>query len=248
MSSESTFRWCGLAAGVVAGALALASCADFSRGEPSPAATDAGARPEGGSDAAASDGAAVSFATDVYPLLVPTCQSCHATGQQAGDTQLLFTGDAAADYPTVIMFVDTSAPGRKPPAVQAERQRSPGRNGVRRGIARVPDHPALDRARSPAMNRRLNVVARSGSRRRRRRHVAACAQLESDAGPTVVVPGPTIVATGPHARHDRHDGRDHRHDQGRHGRELHLHQRRSRPSPPSTARASSPASRPARRR
>ena len=60
--------------------------------------------------AATPDGAALSFATDVYPLLVPTCQSCHATGQQAGDTQLLFTGDAPADYPTVIMFVDTSAP------------------------------------------------------------------------------------------------------------------------------------------
>ena len=110
MSSNATVRWCGLAAGVFAGVLALASCADFSRGEPSPAATDAGAQPEGGSDAATSDGAAVSFATDVYPLLVPTCQSCHATGQQAGDTPLLFTGSAPDDYPTVVTFVDTSAP------------------------------------------------------------------------------------------------------------------------------------------
>ena len=108
MSSDATIRWGGLAAGVFAGALALASCADFSRGDPSPA-PDAGARPDGG-DAAASDGAAVSFATGVYPLLVPTCQSCHATGQQAGDTQLLFTGSAPDDYPTVVTFVDTSAP------------------------------------------------------------------------------------------------------------------------------------------
>ncbi len=108
MNSDATFRWRGLAAGVLAGALALASCADFSRGEPSPA-TDAGARPDGG-DAAAPDGAALSFATDVYPLFVPTCQSCHATGEQAGDTQLLFTGSAPDDYPTVITFVDTSAP------------------------------------------------------------------------------------------------------------------------------------------
>jgi hypothetical protein len=110
MNSESRFKWAGLAAGALAGALALVSCADFSRGEPSAAATDAGAQPDGGGDGATSDGGAVSFATDVYPLLVPTCQSCHATGQQAGDTQLLFTGDAAADYPTVIMFADTSAP------------------------------------------------------------------------------------------------------------------------------------------
>src|SRR4051794_34122977 len=108
MNSDATFRWANLAAGTLAGALALASCADFSRGEP--AATDAGARPDAGGEAATSDGAAVSFATDVYPLLVPTCQSCHAAGQQAGDTQLLFTGAAPADYPTVIMFVDTSGP------------------------------------------------------------------------------------------------------------------------------------------
>jgi hypothetical protein len=35
---------------------------------------------------------------------------CHAPGQMAGDTQLLFTGTAATDYPTVLNFVDTSAP------------------------------------------------------------------------------------------------------------------------------------------
>jgi len=108
MSSDATFSWRGLAAGALAGALALASCADFSRGEPSPA-TDAGTRPDGG-DAAAPDGAALSFAVDVYPLLVPACQSCHATGEEAGDTNLLFTGAAPDDYATVVTFVDTSAP------------------------------------------------------------------------------------------------------------------------------------------
>src|SRR4051812_6833869 len=109
MNSDSTFTAGRLAAIVLAGALALASCADFSRGEPSPAATDAGGHPDGG-DAATSDGAALSFATQVHPLLVPTCQACHAPGEQAGDTQLLFTGDAPADYATVIPFVDPSAP------------------------------------------------------------------------------------------------------------------------------------------
>src|SRR4051794_14305310 len=110
MNSDANLRWAGLVAGALAGALAVVSCADFSRGEPSTAATDVGAQPDGGGDGATSDGAAVSFATDVYPLLVPTCQSCHATGEQAGDTQLLFTGAAPADYATVVMFVDTSAP------------------------------------------------------------------------------------------------------------------------------------------
>jgi len=93
------------------GALALAApaCADFSRGAPSPA-VDAGAPVDGGGSEGGEGGASVSFATDVYPLLVPTCQMCHAPGQMAGDTQLLFTGTAATDYPAVIMFVDTSAP------------------------------------------------------------------------------------------------------------------------------------------
>jgi hypothetical protein len=109
MSSDQRCTWHGLAAGALACALALAACADFSRGEPSPVA-DAGPRPDGG-DAATADGAApLSFATAVYPLLVSACQGCHSAGNEAGDTQLLFTGSAAADHATVVMFVDTSAP------------------------------------------------------------------------------------------------------------------------------------------
>jgi hypothetical protein len=104
-------RW--LVASALACALALAACADFSRGEPSPtSAADASAQPDGGGgDGATGDGAAtLSFAAAVYPLLVPTCQGCHSAGNEAGDTQLLFAGDAAADHATVVMFVDTSAP------------------------------------------------------------------------------------------------------------------------------------------
>src|SRR4051794_9263906 len=110
MNSEARFIPV-LIAGALAGGLAFggAACADFSRGEPSPA-PDAGNPPEGGTDTGGDGGAALSFATDVYPLLVPTCQMCHAPGQMAGDTQLLFPGTAATDYPTVLMFVDTSAP------------------------------------------------------------------------------------------------------------------------------------------
>jgi len=100
-----------LIAGVAVCALALAACADFSRGEPSPV-VDAGARPDGttADGATTGDGATVAFATTVYPLLVPTCQTCHSAGNEAGDTQLLFVGDAAADHAAVVMFVDTSAP------------------------------------------------------------------------------------------------------------------------------------------
>jgi hypothetical protein len=105
MSSDRGF-W---VVGALGAALALVGCADFSRGEPSPAPPDAGGPPAGDA-ATAEGGAALSFATDVYPLLVPTCQMCHAAGQEAGNSQLLFAGTAAADYPTVLMFVDTSAP------------------------------------------------------------------------------------------------------------------------------------------
>ena len=108
MSSESLVIRC-LVAAALAGGLTLGACADFSRGEPSPK-VDAGGTDGGGSDGGGSDGVALSFATDVEPLLVPACQMCHAPGQMAGDTQLLFTGTADTDYTTVLMFVDTSAP------------------------------------------------------------------------------------------------------------------------------------------
>jgi hypothetical protein len=110
MTSDQRYTRLGLIAGVLACAVALAACADFSRGEPTPVA-DAGARPDGGGDATTADGAApLSFATAVYPLLVPTCETCHSAGNEAGDTQLLFVGAPAADHATVVMFVNTSAP------------------------------------------------------------------------------------------------------------------------------------------
>jgi hypothetical protein len=100
MTSRSFAR-----AALLVAALAPLACADFERG-PAAVALDAGA----GSDAMPEgDGAALSFATDVSPLLAP-CARCHVTGQEAGDTKLLFSGNAATDYATVATFVDTSAP------------------------------------------------------------------------------------------------------------------------------------------
>ncbi|MDB4979480.1 MAG: hypothetical protein JWM82_232, partial [Myxococcales bacterium] len=46
---------------------------------------------------------------NVRPLLEP-CARCHAAGQQAGDTKLLLTGIATADYAAVDAFVDTTTP------------------------------------------------------------------------------------------------------------------------------------------
>src|SRR5205085_6600844 len=79
----------------------------FSRGSAS-IPVDGGADLLG--DAGPSDGGTISFASTVHPLLIAGCRGCHATGQQAGDTRLLLTGDAAADYLVVTPLVDPSAP------------------------------------------------------------------------------------------------------------------------------------------
>jgi hypothetical protein len=63
-------------------------------------ATDAGAL---------SDGGTLSFATNVYPLLT-ICMNCHVPGGAASDSSLIFSGNAAADYTTVLQFVDTATP------------------------------------------------------------------------------------------------------------------------------------------
>lgn len=99
MTSERLAR-----AFVFALAALAAGCADFERGPAAPA-VDAGAG-EGG--AANPDGAA-SFAA-VEEILAGSCQRCHATGGEAGDTAFLLTGDAAADFTAATAFVDVNAP------------------------------------------------------------------------------------------------------------------------------------------
>jgi hypothetical protein len=97
----------------VAGCLAVAGCADLSRGpersDGAPTASDDGGA--GASDtAAASADAALFFGSSVHGLLVAACQSCHAAGEQAGDTTYLLTGDVATDYATVSLFINLGAP------------------------------------------------------------------------------------------------------------------------------------------
>src|SRR3954469_26069791 len=88
----------------------LAGCADLDRG-PAAVEPEAGASDDGGTpdDGGASETGALSFATDIRPL-VQTCVRCHSPGQQAGDTQLILGGTPAADDAAVRRFVDTSAP------------------------------------------------------------------------------------------------------------------------------------------
>jgi mono/diheme cytochrome c family protein len=101
MSSDARLT-VGLA---LAAALGWAACADLSRGEPP---FDGGAPDDA---ATTEDGAAaLSFATDVYPLLTAGCAACHAAGGAAAGTQLALTGKAATDAPAVQKLVDTAAP------------------------------------------------------------------------------------------------------------------------------------------
>jgi len=102
---SSRVRWLlGLAFAVACGA---GACADFWRGAESVAADSGVIAPaDAGSDGAAT----TSFATDVHPLLTAHCQRCHMAGAEAGETQLLLTGDVAADYTMVTRFVDTATP------------------------------------------------------------------------------------------------------------------------------------------
>jgi len=102
-----------LLAGCALVSFAMAGCADFSRG-PSSASGGDGASPSdagiSGDGPPVEGGGGTSFARDVEPLLVPTCQACHAAGGEASDTRLLFTGKPDADYAVVTPFVDPSSP------------------------------------------------------------------------------------------------------------------------------------------
>ena len=105
MSSERRpplCRW-ALAPLLVVAAL---GCADFSRGPTQISTGGTGGTADGGGTGDSQG--ALSFATDVYPLLT-ICMNCHVTGGAASTTSLLFSGNATTDYTTVLQFVDTSA-------------------------------------------------------------------------------------------------------------------------------------------
>ena len=66
--------------------------------------------PSASADAAAVlDGASLSFATDIYPLLT-VCMNCHVPGGAAASSPLIFTGHAGTDYEAVLKLVQTAAP------------------------------------------------------------------------------------------------------------------------------------------
>ena len=83
-----------LLAGVTTG------CADWSRGAPS---VDA-------HDTPGETGPTPTFAADIHPWLESSCGACHTPAGAAGGTAFLLSGDADADYPVTLDFVDADAP------------------------------------------------------------------------------------------------------------------------------------------
>jgi hypothetical protein len=98
----------GLVLGLAVLLAGAGACADFSRG---PASSSVDAAGQASTDGGA-EGPALSFASEVHAPLVAGCQRCHASGQEAGDTSFLLTGDTAADYSVVTRFVEPSAPAQ----------------------------------------------------------------------------------------------------------------------------------------
>jgi hypothetical protein len=96
-----------IAAAAAAAAVLPAGCADLERGPRAADAADAG---DAGTPTAGDGAAALSFAADVHALLVDGCGGCHQTGGMAGETDLLFSGDAAADRQVVVSFVSLDQP------------------------------------------------------------------------------------------------------------------------------------------
>jgi hypothetical protein len=113
--------------------LVLASaCADIERG-PAPEVPDAGP------DAMAGDGGGVSFAS-VRPLLEDGCKRCHSSGQMAGNTGLLLSGDASSEYNVVRSFVNVMNPATSRLLVKAGGQ---GHGGGAIYRAGSPEYAAL---------------------------------------------------------------------------------------------------------
>jgi hypothetical protein len=99
------------------------SCADFSRGEPGPNGGDAGLENGAGPNGQS----ALSFATDIHPLVLRDCLACHGNGGEAENSGLVFVQDPDADYATTLRFVDESEPEKSRLLIKATGQgHSPG--------------------------------------------------------------------------------------------------------------------------
>jgi hypothetical protein len=52
----------------------------------------------------------VTYEGDVYPILWPECSACHKAGGSAGNTALVLTNDADADYDMIFSLVTPGDP------------------------------------------------------------------------------------------------------------------------------------------
>jgi hypothetical protein len=99
MNSERRRVAVGARAATWLGTVVIA-CADFSRGDPPPFASEP--RP----DAATG----TSFAAHVHSVLIEGCESCHTPDGAASSTELVYTGDVQEDYSATLQLVSPDSP------------------------------------------------------------------------------------------------------------------------------------------
>jgi hypothetical protein len=85
----------------------VSACGGFDRGPPSPDGGDTEA-----TDTAGGDGATLSFATDIHPVLVRDCGSCHGAGGVAAASAFHLSSSAADDHAVVVALVSMSNPAQ----------------------------------------------------------------------------------------------------------------------------------------
>lgn len=88
-------------ASVVLAAILAGACGDFERGDPLPATETASPTGTNG---------AVSFASDVHPILIEYCEDCHSPSGEASSSDYILSGNSDDDYLTVLEFVDVENP------------------------------------------------------------------------------------------------------------------------------------------
>lgn len=96
---------------LVVALLAAGGCADFTRGPYWTSSTEGTPAGATGGTGGASGGPALSFAADVYPILVDNCQTCHSSSGEASNTSFIVAADASSTYSDVLDLVDLQSPG-----------------------------------------------------------------------------------------------------------------------------------------
>lgn len=81
--------------------VAMSACGTLDRGEPSPPSNN---------ETDTDNGPALSFATDIFPVLTADCSKCHGSGGIAASSAFRLASTAKASYDSVAALVSTDNP------------------------------------------------------------------------------------------------------------------------------------------